>query len=62
MKNKSRNRTKLATGEYIGAWGLTESNTGSDAMRMQCVAKQEGDYFVINGTKIGLHMEKVAML
>ncbi len=42
---------KLATAQYIGAWGLTEANTGSDAMRMQCVAKQDGDYFIINGTK-----------
>lgn len=42
---------KLASGEWIGAWGLTEANTGSDAMRMQCVAKQEGDYYLINGTK-----------
>jgi alkylation response protein AidB-like acyl-CoA dehydrogenase len=42
---------KLATGEWIGAWGLTEANTGSDAMRMQCVAKLEGDHYIINGTK-----------
>ena len=42
---------KLASGEWIGAWGLTETNTGSDAMRMQCTAKQEGDYFIINGSK-----------
>lgn len=42
---------KLATGEWIGAWGLTEANTGSDAMRMKCVAKQEGDEWVINGSK-----------
>ena len=42
---------KLASGEWIGAWGLTEANTGSDAMRMKCVAKQDGDYWVINGTK-----------
>jgi len=41
----------LATGQWIGAWGLTEPNTGSDAGRMQCVAKRDGDYFVINGTK-----------
>ena len=34
---------KLATGEWIGAWGLTEANTGSDAMRMQCVAKKNGN-------------------
>jgi alkylation response protein AidB-like acyl-CoA dehydrogenase len=42
---------KLASGEWIGAWGLTEPNTGSDAMRMKCTAKQDGDYYVINGTK-----------
>lgn len=42
---------KLATAQHIGAWGLTEANTGSDAMRMQCVAKQDGDHWVINGTK-----------
>jgi len=42
---------KLASGEWLGAWGLTESNTGSDAMRMKCVAHQDGDYWVINGTK-----------
>jgi len=41
----------LATGKWIGAWGLTEPNTGSDAGRMQCVAKRDGDYYVINGTK-----------
>jgi alkylation response protein AidB-like acyl-CoA dehydrogenase len=42
---------KLASGEWIGAWGLTEANTGSDAMRMKCTAVQDGDYWVINGTK-----------
>ena len=42
---------KLASGEWIGAWGLTEANTGSDAMRMQCVAKEDGDHWVLNGTK-----------
>ncbi len=42
---------KLATGKWIGAWGLTEANTGSDAMRMKCVAEEDGDYFVLNGTK-----------
>jgi alkylation response protein AidB-like acyl-CoA dehydrogenase len=43
---------KLASGEFIGAWGLTEPNTGSDAMRMLCTAKQDGDNWIINGTKI----------
>lgn len=42
---------KLATSEWIGAWGLTEPGTGSDAGRMKCVAKQDGDHWVINGSK-----------
>ena len=42
---------KLASGEWIGAWGLTEANTGSDAGRMKCVAHQEGDDWIINGSK-----------
>ena len=42
---------KLATGEFVGAWGLTEANTGSDAMRMKTVAVKDGDYYVINGAK-----------
>lgn len=48
---KQKYLTKLATGEWIGAWGLTEPNTGSDAGRMQCVAHRDGDHYVINGTK-----------
>ena len=42
---------KLATAEFIGAWGLTEANTGSDAGNMQCVAERDGDDWIINGTK-----------
>lgn len=42
---------KLASGEWIGAWALTEPNTGSDAMRMKVTAKQDGDYYILNGTK-----------
>ncbi|HMO38333.1 MAG TPA: acyl-CoA dehydrogenase family protein [Saprospiraceae bacterium] len=42
---------KLATGEWVGAWGLTEPNTGSDAMRMQCIAEKDGEYYVLNGAK-----------
>lgn len=42
---------KLASGEWIGAWGLTEANTGSDASNMKCVATPDGDAWVINGTK-----------
>ena len=43
--------SKLATGEWIGCWGLTEPNTGSDAMNMQCTAKEDGDSYIINGVK-----------
>ncbi len=41
----------LATGEWIGAWGLTEPNTGSDAGNMRTVAVKDGDYYVLNGSK-----------
>ena len=50
-EQKSKWLPKLASGEWIGAWGLTEANTGSDAMRMQCVAKQDGEEWVLHGTK-----------
>ncbi|MDJ1502715.1 acyl-CoA dehydrogenase family protein [Xanthocytophaga agilis] len=42
---------KLATGQWIGAWGLTEPNTGSDAGNMRTVAIQDGDYWILNGSK-----------
>jgi alkylation response protein AidB-like acyl-CoA dehydrogenase len=42
---------KLATGEFIGAWGLTEPNTGSDAANMKTVAEKKGSDWVINGSK-----------
>ncbi|MDG1297308.1 MAG: acyl-CoA dehydrogenase family protein [Saprospiraceae bacterium] len=48
---KTKYLPQLASGAYIGAWGLTEANTGSDAMRMQCTAKKEGEYYILNGTK-----------
>lgn len=48
---KSKYLPLLATGQWIGAWGLTEPNTGSDAGNMQCVATREGDEWVLNGTK-----------
>jgi alkylation response protein AidB-like acyl-CoA dehydrogenase len=51
VDQKKKYLPKLASGEWIGAWGLTEANTGSDAMRMRCVAKQDGDHWVLNGTK-----------
>lgn len=42
---------KLATAEWIGSWGLTEANTGSDAMRMNTTAVLDGDHYVVNGSK-----------
>jgi hypothetical protein len=42
---------KLAAGEHLGAWGLTEPNTGSDAMRMKCTARKVDGGWVLNGTK-----------
>lgn len=42
---------KLASGQWIGAWGLTEPNTGSDAGNMRTVAIRDGDHYIINGAK-----------
>ncbi len=42
---------KLASGEWIGAWGITEHNTGSDAGGMSTTAVQDGDHWVLNGAK-----------
>lgn len=50
-EQKRKYLPKLATADWIGAWGLTEPNTGSDAGNMRTVAVKDGDYFVINGAK-----------
>lgn len=50
-EQKQKYLPKLASGEWIGAWGLTEANTGSDASNMQCVATRDGDDWILNGTK-----------
>jgi alkylation response protein AidB-like acyl-CoA dehydrogenase len=50
-EQKHRWLPKLATAEWIGAWGLTEANTGSDAMGMNTTAVLEGDHYVVNGSK-----------
>lgn len=50
-EQKERWLPKLASAEYIGAWGLTEANTGSDAMRMHTTAVLDGDAYIINGSK-----------
>jgi alkylation response protein AidB-like acyl-CoA dehydrogenase len=48
---KKKYLPKLATAEMIGAWGLTEPNTGSDAGNMKCTAVKDGNDWIINGTK-----------
>ena len=50
-EQKRKYLPKLSSGEFIGAWGLTEPNTGSDAMRMKTVAKKVDGGWVINGAK-----------
>ena len=50
-EQKRKHLPKLATCEWLGAWGLTEPNTGSDAGNMRTVAKKDGEYYVINGAK-----------
>ncbi|MGC6478767.1 MAG: acyl-CoA dehydrogenase family protein [Flavobacteriaceae bacterium] len=50
-EQKQRWLPQLASGEWIGAWGLTEQNTGSDAKGMNTTAKRDGDSWVLNGTK-----------
>ena len=50
-EQKKKYLPKLATGEFLGAWGLTEPNTGSDALRMKTVAKKVDGGWVINGAK-----------
>ena len=50
-EQKQKYLPKLASGEWIGAWGLTEPNTGSDALRMQTVAKKVDGGWELNGAK-----------
>jgi alkylation response protein AidB-like acyl-CoA dehydrogenase len=50
-EQKQKYLPKLATAEFIGAWGLTEPNTGSDAGNMKTTAVRDGDDWIINGTK-----------
>lgn len=50
-EQKEKYLPKLATGEWIGAWGLTETGSGSDAGGLSTVGVEDGDYYVINGNK-----------
>ena len=61
-EQKKKYLPKLATGQWIGAWGLTEPNTGSDAMRMMTVAHKDGNEWVLNGAKCWITHGKSAEL
>ncbi len=50
-EQKKKYLPSLASGEIMGAWGLTEPNTGSDSLQMSVTAKKDGDYYILNGTK-----------
>jgi alkylation response protein AidB-like acyl-CoA dehydrogenase len=50
-EQKQKYLPRLANAQWIGAWGLTEPSTGSDAGNMRTVAVKEGDYYVLNGSK-----------
>ncbi len=50
-EQKKKYLPRLASGEWIGAWGLTEANTGSDAGNMRTTAVRDGDHWILNGTK-----------
>lgn len=50
-EQKQKYLPKLATCEWLGAWGLTEPNTGSDAANMKTIAVKEGEHFILNGAK-----------
>jgi alkylation response protein AidB-like acyl-CoA dehydrogenase len=50
-EQKQKYLPKLSTAEWLGAWGLTEPNTGSDAGNMKTTAVRDGDHWVLNGTK-----------
>ena len=49
---KQKYLPKLATGEWLGAFGLTEANAGTDAAGQQTTAVDKGDYYLLNGNKI----------
>lgn len=50
-EQKKKYLPKLAAAEYLGAWGLTEANTGSDAGNMKTTAVKDGNDWILNGTK-----------
>lgn len=61
-EQKQKYLPRLASGEALGAWGLTEANTGSDAGNMQCTAVKKGNEWIINGTKSWITHGKSAQI
>jgi glutaryl-CoA dehydrogenase (non-decarboxylating) len=59
-EQKMRWLPKLASGEALGAFGLTEPNAGSDAINIKTTAKKEGDHYVINGQKTWISLSDYA--
>jgi alkylation response protein AidB-like acyl-CoA dehydrogenase len=51
-KQKKKYLTRLASGQTLGAWGLTEAEAGSDAAALKTKARKEGDNWVLNGSKL----------
>ncbi len=51
-EQKRKYLTRLATGETLGAWGLTEAGAGSDAAAMKTKAVKEGNHWILNGSKL----------
>src|SRR5690606_40210119 len=51
---------KMATGEMIGCFGLTEPNAGSDAANQQTTAKKDGDHYILNGQKTWISNGSIA--
>ncbi len=61
-EQKKKYLPKMASGEWIGAFGLTEPNAGSDASSIQTTAVRDGDYYILNGTKHFITNGEVAHL
>ena len=51
-EQKKKYLTRLASGQTLGAWALTEAEAGSDAAALKTKARKEGDYWVLNGSKL----------
>lgn len=51
-EQKTKYLTKSASGEWLAAWGLTEPGSGSDAAGMRTTAVRDGEYWVLNGSKM----------